>query len=124
MHYGAPRSFGRLLWLIVKFGFYNLLPNGKSIKGYGTHTKDFEAFMDDWRTLFQLLEERKIKPIIAARYPILEAAQANHKRTEARAEAEIGRERALCDSPPHCYKPALDEAERLLKEADGETKAE
>ena len=77
VHYGAPRSLGRLLYLIVKYGFYNLLPNGKSIKGYGTHTKDVKAFMDDWRTLFQLLDERKIEPIIAARYPILDAAKAN-----------------------------------------------
>jgi len=34
----------------------------------------------------------------------------------ARKEAEIAKERAWCDGPPHCYKPALDEAERLLKE--------
>jgi tetratricopeptide (TPR) repeat protein len=37
-------------------------------------------------------------------------------RTEARRHAEIAKERAWCNSPPHCYKPALDEAERLLKE--------
>jgi len=30
--------------------------------------------------------------------------------------AQTARERALCDGPPHCYKPALDEAARLLKE--------
>ena len=77
VHYGAPRSFWRLLVLIVKYGWYNLLPNGKSIKGFGTHTKDVEAFMDDWQRLFQLLEDGKIEPIIAARYPILEAAKAN-----------------------------------------------
>jgi tetratricopeptide (TPR) repeat protein len=35
----------------------------------------------------------------------------------ARQHAEIARERALCDGPPHCYQPALDEAERLLKAA-------
>jgi len=32
----------------------------------------------------------------------------------ARKEAEVARERALCDGPPHSYKPALDEADRLL----------
>ena len=37
----------------------------------------------------------------------------------ARYHAEIGHERALCDGPPHCYKPALEEAERLLDEAGG-----
>lgn len=30
--------------------------------------------------------------------------------------AQTARERAWCDGPPFCYKPALDEAERLLKE--------
>jgi len=33
-----------------------------------------------------------------------------------RKEAENARERALCDGPPHSYKPALDEADRLLAE--------
>lgn len=33
---------------------------------------------------------------------------------EARRHAEIGKERAWCDGPPHCYKPALDEAEAIL----------
>ncbi|HEX5570459.1 MAG TPA: hypothetical protein VFX31_03675, partial [Ktedonobacterales bacterium] len=37
-------------------------------------------------------------------------------RAAARREAESARERAWCDGPPHCYKPALDEAERLLAE--------
>ena len=32
----------------------------------------------------------------------------------ARKHAEIARERAWCDGPPHCYQPALDEAERLF----------
>ena len=30
--------------------------------------------------------------------------------------AEIAHERAWCDGPPHCYKAALDEANRLLDE--------
>jgi tetratricopeptide (TPR) repeat protein len=33
---------------------------------------------------------------------------------EARKHAETARERAWCDGPPHCYKPALDEAEKML----------
>jgi tetratricopeptide (TPR) repeat protein len=32
----------------------------------------------------------------------------------ARKEAGVARERAWCDGPPHSYKPALDEADRLL----------
>lgn len=35
----------------------------------------------------------------------------------ARQEAEIGKERALCDGPPHSYKPACDKAERLIMQA-------
>ena len=38
-------------------------------------------------------------------------------REKAREQAEIAKERAWCDGPPHCYKPALDEAERMLAEA-------
>jgi tetratricopeptide (TPR) repeat protein len=34
---------------------------------------------------------------------------------EARKQAEIAKERAWCDGPPHCYKPALEEAERMLE---------
>jgi NADPH:quinone reductase-like Zn-dependent oxidoreductase len=33
--------------------------------------------MEDWATLFKLLEEGQIRPVIAARFPILEAAKAN-----------------------------------------------
>ena len=44
-------------------------------------------------------------------------------RTAALEHAEIARERALCDEPEHnpvhCYKPALDEANRLLKLCKG-----
>jgi hypothetical protein len=32
----------------------------------------------------------------------------------ARQHAEIAKERAFCDGPPHCYKKALDEAEEML----------
>ncbi len=77
VHYGGPQSMPRLLLLIAKLVLYNLLPNGKSIKGYGTHRLGVELFKEDWTTLFKLLEERKIRPIIAARFPILEAANAN-----------------------------------------------
>lgn len=33
--------------------------------------------MEDWVKLFKLLEEGKIKPVIADKFPILEVAQAN-----------------------------------------------
>jgi len=77
VHYGGPQSFSGFLRLMAKFILYNLLPNGKSIKGYGTHRGDINMFKEDWATLFKLLEEGQIKPSIADKFPILEAAQAN-----------------------------------------------
>jgi NADPH:quinone reductase-like Zn-dependent oxidoreductase len=77
VHYGGPQSSARLFLLMAKLILYNLLPNGKTIKGYGTHRVDQQLLNADWEELFKLLEEGQIKPIIAARFPILEAARAN-----------------------------------------------
>jgi NADPH:quinone reductase-like Zn-dependent oxidoreductase len=76
VHYGGPQSFGRFLLLVVKLIGYNLLPNGKSIQGYGTHRLGVDLFKQDWAALFKLLEEGKIKPIIAGKYPLLDAVKA------------------------------------------------
>jgi hypothetical protein len=38
------------------------------------------------------------------------------EREAAKTHAAAAYERAWCDGPPHCYKPALEEAERLLGE--------
>jgi NADPH:quinone reductase-like Zn-dependent oxidoreductase len=77
VHYGGPQSSARLLLLIAKLILYNLLPNGKMIKGYGTHRVDQQLLKEDWTELFKLLEAGQIKPIIAARFPLLEAVRAN-----------------------------------------------
>jgi NADPH:quinone reductase-like Zn-dependent oxidoreductase len=77
VHYGGPQSFSRFLLLVAKLLLYNLLPNGKSIKGYGTHRGDISENKEDWAELFRLLGEDQIKPLIAAKFPILEAARAN-----------------------------------------------
>jgi NADPH:quinone reductase-like Zn-dependent oxidoreductase len=77
VHYGAPQSFARLWVLVTKLLVNNLLPNGKKIEGYGTHRLRTDLFKEDWATLFKLLEDGKIDPIIAAKYPILEARKAN-----------------------------------------------
>jgi len=79
VHYGGPQSFSRFLLLILKFILYNVLPNGKAIKGYGTHRGNINLSKEDWATLFNLLAEGKIKPIIAEKFPILEAAKANER---------------------------------------------
>ncbi|MEJ2353749.1 MAG: alcohol dehydrogenase catalytic domain-containing protein, partial [Anaerolineales bacterium] len=44
VHYGAPQSFGRFLLLVAKLIGYNLLPNGKTIEGYGTHRLGVDLF--------------------------------------------------------------------------------
>jgi NADPH:quinone reductase-like Zn-dependent oxidoreductase len=77
VHYGGPQSFSRFLLLVAKIILYNLLPNGKKIQGYGTHTGDITRFEAEWQRLFQLMGEGKIEPIIAARLPLLEARKAN-----------------------------------------------
>jgi len=77
VHYGAPQSFSRFLLFLAEFALFNLLPNGKAIKGYGTHRVDKRLLVGDWLVLFKLLEEGKIRPIIAKKFPILEAAKAN-----------------------------------------------
>lgn len=79
VQYGNPLSFSGLLLLLTKFILFNVLPNGKALKLYGTTSSQFgrRPFPEDWATLFKLLEEGKIKPIIYKKFPILEAAQAN-----------------------------------------------
>jgi NADPH:quinone reductase-like Zn-dependent oxidoreductase len=76
VHYGAPQSLARFLLLIAKLLFYNLLPNGRKIEGYGTHRLGVDLFKRDWMALFKLLEGGLIKPVIAARLPLLEARKA------------------------------------------------
>ncbi len=78
--FGEPAGFGELFRILGTFAAVNLLPNGKSCKLYGTSfysIGDKQPFLEDWAALFKLLEERRIKPVIEKKFPILEAAQAN-----------------------------------------------
>jgi NADPH:quinone reductase-like Zn-dependent oxidoreductase len=79
VQYGNPLSLSGLLRLLSKLILLNVLPNGRSLKLYGTTTSKFGRgrYLEDWSTLFGLLEEGRIKPIIMSKFPILEAAQAN-----------------------------------------------
>lgn len=79
VQFGNPLNFSGLLRLLGKVILFNLLPNGRSLKIYGTTTSKFgrSSYLEDWATLFKWLEEKKIKPIIARKFAILEAAQAN-----------------------------------------------
>jgi len=73
-------GFMALLLDLLKLQILNWLPNGKSAEFYGItgiYRKDKQPFMEDLPTLFNLLQEGKLKPIISAKFPILEAAKAN-----------------------------------------------
>jgi NADPH:quinone reductase-like Zn-dependent oxidoreductase len=77
--YANPMSLARMFRLLGHVILFNLLPNGRSATYYSTGKSrlDDRPFLEDWAALFKLLEEGKIKPVIAARFPILEAAKAN-----------------------------------------------
>jgi NADPH:quinone reductase-like Zn-dependent oxidoreductase len=77
--YGNPLSFSGMLKVLGQVAFFSLLPNGKSAKYYSTgiHRLNWDMFLEDWAKLFELMETGQIKPIIAAKFPILEAARAN-----------------------------------------------
>jgi NADPH:quinone reductase-like Zn-dependent oxidoreductase len=80
VEYAPSAGLFALLLGLAKLALVNLRPGGKSVKSYGAsalYRMDKRPFMDDMPVLFNLLEEGKIKPIIAKEYPILEAAKAN-----------------------------------------------
>ena len=79
VEYGNPLNFSNMVHLLGKIILLNVLPNGKSVKLYGTGASRFNKrpFLEDWLTLFTLLEEGKITPVIMKKFPILEAAKAN-----------------------------------------------
>jgi NADPH:quinone reductase-like Zn-dependent oxidoreductase len=78
--YGEPAGLAELCRVLATLLVTNLLPDGRTMKLYGTSVYFVgrqRPFLEDWATLFGLLEAGEIKPVIARRFPILEAAQAN-----------------------------------------------
>jgi NADPH:quinone reductase-like Zn-dependent oxidoreductase len=77
--FGEPPGFSTLFQVLGRFALSHLLPDGRLYRPYGTSAYTFNQrpFLEDWAVLFRLLEEGKIKPVIAATFPILEAAKAN-----------------------------------------------
>jgi NADPH:quinone reductase-like Zn-dependent oxidoreductase len=73
-------GFTKLLIDLAQLQGLSLLPNGKSGTFYGIsalYRKDRGPFMTDLPILFDLLGAGKLKPRIGAKFPLLEAAQAN-----------------------------------------------
>lgn len=77
--YGEPPSRSALFRSLGKLVGSHLWPDGRLYNLYGTSAYTFNQrpFLEDWATLFRLLAEGRIEPVIAARFPILEAARAN-----------------------------------------------
>jgi NADPH:quinone reductase-like Zn-dependent oxidoreductase len=77
--YANPLSLSRTFRLLGQVMLFNVLPNGRSATYYGTGASRINRrpFLEDWAVLFELLEQNRIKPVIAAKLPILEAAKAN-----------------------------------------------
>jgi NADPH:quinone reductase-like Zn-dependent oxidoreductase len=78
--FGEPASLGELFRILAILMKTKLPGGGKTFKLYGTSTYFLgkrKLYMEDWATLFELLQGGKIKPVIAARFPILEGAKAN-----------------------------------------------
>lgn len=77
--YANPRSLSGMARLLGRVLWRNLLPNGRKVVLYGTGVSNLDRrpFLQDWAALFDLLGTGRIKPVIAARIPLLEAAQAN-----------------------------------------------
>ncbi len=77
--YANPLTLSRTFRFLGQVMLFNLLSRGKSAVYYSTGKSRLNRrpFMEDWAVLFKLLEEGKIRPIIAERFPLLEAAKAN-----------------------------------------------
>ena len=77
--YGNPLSYSGMLKMLGLVAMYSLLPDGRRAKYYSTGISriKWQMFLEDWGVLFKLLETGEIKPVIHARFPILEARAAN-----------------------------------------------
>ncbi len=78
--FGEPAGFFDLFRMLSTLVVVNLLPNGKSFKLFGTSSYFLgkeQSYLDDWATLFNLLEEGQIAPVITQTFPVLEAARAH-----------------------------------------------
>ncbi|MEM7799000.1 MAG: medium chain dehydrogenase/reductase family protein [Chloroflexota bacterium] len=66
---------------LLRLRLWNILPNGRSTAFYSIaplRKKETGWFYEDLTKLFELLSQGKIKPVIAKRFPLSEAAAAHH----------------------------------------------
>ena len=77
--YAAPLGLGQILGGAVKMVFLNLT-SGRTVVFYGItaqYLQDKKPFMEDITTLFNMVVDGKIKPVITHQLPLLEARKAN-----------------------------------------------
>ena len=79
VEFANPGGKMALLRLLARGVVVRLTGDGRAITSYGTNVWRYGRgpFLHDWRVLFQLLEQGRISPIVAATFPLLEAAAAN-----------------------------------------------
>ena len=78
VEYAIARGWDGLLFGLAKIALWNLLPNGRSVTFYGIsalYARDKRPFREDLPVLFKMLAEGQLKPVIANRLPLLEAAR-------------------------------------------------
>jgi NADPH:quinone reductase-like Zn-dependent oxidoreductase len=77
--YANPGSYAGMIRHLGRVITLNLLPNKRSATLYSTGQSRLNRrpFLEDWASLFVLLEGERITPIIAEKFPISEAAKAN-----------------------------------------------
>jgi 2-desacetyl-2-hydroxyethyl bacteriochlorophyllide A dehydrogenase len=77
--YGNPQSKAGVVRLLWTLATSRLRRDGRRLRVYGTTSflRNQRPFREDWATLFRLLEERRIAPVIADEYPLEQAAEAN-----------------------------------------------
>ncbi len=80
VEYAPSASVGALVRGLVKLLVANVTSTGKSIEAYGIsalYKMDKKPFKTDLPLLFEMLAQAKIRPLIAAKFPLLEAAKGN-----------------------------------------------
>lgn len=79
VEYANPGSPGRTLRLLLRAVRHNLAGRGARIRSYSTGLwrLDGRPLLAAWATLYELLEAGRIRPVIAGRIPLSEAARAH-----------------------------------------------
>ena len=84
-----------LLSMVLQLAFWSLFPNGKratfySIVGFqGFKNNHPDWFREDLRILFDLLAAGQLKPLIAARLPLSQIAQAHELMEAGRVQGKL-----------------------------------